>query len=81
MYFQTYGESSQASYIELKRQCLYYETNMTVKRIKEVAVDVKISKSSGERTGRRRTITTVVVSIVLSDVVAHEIEFVYNIIL
>lgn len=39
---------------------------MTVKRIKEIAVDVKISKSAGDPTvaaGRRRTTTTVVVRI------------------
>lgn len=39
---------------------------MTAKRIKEIAVDVKISKSASDPTvtaGRRRTITTVVVSI------------------
>lgn len=35
---------------------------MSTKRIKEIAVDVKISKSTGERTGRRRTTTTIVVS-------------------
>lgn len=34
---------------------------MTAERIKEIAVDVKISKSTGERTGRRRSITAVVV--------------------
>lgn len=59
----TYGETSDGPYIELKKQCLYYETQMTPKRIKEIAVDVKISKSLGDRTvlaGRRRTITTVV---------------------
>lgn len=39
---------------------------MTVKRIKEIAVDVKISKSASDPTGtagRRRTTTTVVVRI------------------
>lgn len=61
--FQTYGETSDEPYIEQKKQCLYYETNMSVKRIKEIAVDVKISKTIGDRTGRRRTTTTVVVCI------------------
>ncbi|XP_055299867.1 uncharacterized protein LOC129567237 isoform X2 [Sitodiplosis mosellana] len=56
----TYGESSEATYIELKKQCLHHETNLPLKRIKDIAVDVKISKSTGERTGRRRTTTTVV---------------------
>lgn len=60
VHFQTYGETSDASYIQQKKQCLFYETNVTAKRIKDIAVDVKISKATGERTGRRRTTTTVV---------------------
>lgn len=65
---QTYGETSDASYIELKKQCLYYTTHLSAKRIKEIAVDVKISKAAGDRTvtaGRRRSNTTVVVRILI----------------
>lgn len=59
---QSYGDSSDADYIEQKEQCLVYRTSLTPKGIKEIAVDVKVSRTIGDRVGRRRAVTTIVVS-------------------
>lgn len=60
---QSYGDSSDAEYIEQKEQCLVYRTNWTPKRIREIAVDVKVTRTTGERVGRRRAVTTISVCI------------------
>lgn len=58
-YFQVYSDSTDASYIEQKRQCLYHETNISPNPM--ISVDVTILKSTGNRVGRRSTTTTIMV--------------------
>lgn len=56
---QVYGASSDADYIESKKQCLTVEKNELAKKIKELAVDIKIYKTPGSHSVRRKNITTI----------------------
>lgn len=55
-----YADTSDAAYIETKKQCLFYETPTTIERIGDIAAELKICKTT-QRTSSRGSTTHITV--------------------
>lgn len=56
---KVYGSSSDAAYIEDNKQCLHLESSRKAKKLKEIAVDVKIMKTTRPTNNRRTNVTNI----------------------
>lgn len=78
LFLQTYGASSDASYIQEKKQCLTLERQQVSSRTDDISVDVKIDRTTRRMNVPRHQLTEIEVSFPASHSWVHRKPFIRN---